>query len=524
MAEYLSPEVYIEEISSGLKPIQGVGTSTAAFVGLCQKGPFGEAVPITNFSQFLKTFGSYIDGAFLAFAVRSFFTEGGTSCYVVRTCHYAVPTGASPGTPKKPTAVAATTKPPLKNAEATPTDVLSITANDNSKGAWANDFSVNIKSATVPGTDRFLLELHYAGNLVETYDGLTMDATSTDYAVTRLAASAYVIAEDKVPSSSTLSAVQRRPALTTSPVFLTDGNDGLTGLASNDFYGEADLGNGFYAFDKIDAINLMAVPEAVDRAVHLKGYAYCELRKDCFYIADSQRVIKTADDVVNYKLAQGIYSGQNSLNSQYGALYAPWVSVFDPRSGKGIDIPPSGVVAGRYAGVDQSRGVHKAPAGIEDGRVLSVLDVVKDFSDADQAKLNPLGINVIRKFIGVGPVLWGARTTSSDPEWNYLNVRRFFLFVEQSVAASTKWTVFEPNGPPLWKAITLNVSAFLRQQWAIGALVGPKEEQAFYVKCDAETNPPESVDLGRVITEVGLAVVRPAEFVILRFSQFAAST
>jgi phage tail sheath protein FI len=111
---------------------------------------------------------------------------------------------------------------------------------------------------------------------------------------------------------------------------------------------------------------------------------------------------------------------------------------------------------------------------------------------------------------------------SADPEWTYLNVRRFFLFVEQSVEASTKWTVFEPNGPALWKAIELNVSAFLRTQWSLGALVGLKEEQAFYVKCDAETNPPESVDLGRVITEVGLAVVKPAEFVILRFSQFAA--
>jgi phage tail sheath protein FI len=148
--------------------------------------------------------------------------------------------------------------------------------------------------------------------------------------------------------------------------------------------------------------------------------------------------------------------------------------------------------------------------------------VDKDFTDADQGKLNPIGINVIRKFTGVGPVLWGARTTSSDPEWTYLNVRRFFLFVEQSVKAATKWAVFEPNDPSLWKAITLAVSGFLRTQWIDGALVGLKEDDAYYVKCDAETNPPESVDLGRVITEVGLAVVRPAEFVIFRFSQKAA--
>ncbi len=516
MAEYLSPEVYIEEIPSGLKPIQGVGTSTAAFVGVAQKGPFGVAVPITSFSQFLKTFGSHIDGGFLAFAVGAFFAEGGSSCYVVRTCHYAVPPASPPGTPKQPTAVAATRS--FQNTVG-PIDALQIKA--ESAGAWGNELSVTLKDLTAG--DRFLLELRYRGNLVGAFDNLTMDATSPDYAVTRISAeSSHVVAVDLVPTASVLTPAQRRPAQTTAPIFLATGDDGLTSLAAIDFTGEPNLGNGFYAFDLVDSINILAVPESVDRSVHLKGIAYCELRKDCFYVADSQATINTADDVVHYKLAQGIYSGQNSFNSKYAALYAPWIYVFDPRTGKDIKIPPSGAVAGRYAGVDSTRGVHKAAAGVEDGRLLTVLDVAKEMSDADQAKLNPAGINVIRKFSGVGPVLWGARTVSADPEWTYLNVRRFFLFVEQSVEASTKWTVFEPNGPPLWKAIELNVSAFLRTQWALGALVGLKEEQAFYVKCDAETNPPESVDLGRVITEVGLAVVKPAEFVILRFSQLAA--
>jgi uncharacterized protein len=516
MAEYLSPEVYIEEIPSGLKPIQGVGTSTAAFVGLAQRGPYGVAVPITSFAQFVKTFGSYIDGAYLAFAVRSFFSEGGTSCYVVRTCHYAVPVG--PPAPKAPTAVAATQT--VSNATV-PT--LRFTA--NSAGSWGNDLGVTV---LLPNPDplpqtAFTVEVRYAGALVETFVNVNMTAASPDYVVTRVnsgaTASTYLTVTDLAVVGTDAT---RRPVATPSPVFLVNGDDGLTGLVPIDFFGEPDLGNGFYAFDKVLGINLLAVPEAVDRSVHIKGNGYCELRKDCFYIADSQSTITTADDVVNYKLAQGVYSGQNSLNSKYGALYAPWVSVFDPRSGKGIPVPPSGAVAGRYAGVDQSRGVHKAAAGVEDGRLLSVLDVDKDFTDADQGKLNPIGINVIRKFTGVGPVLWGARTTSSDPEWTYLNVRRFFLFVEQSVKAATKWAVFEPNDPSLWKAITLAATGFLRTQWEIGALVGLKEEEAFYVKCDAETNPPESVDLGRVITEVGLAVVRPAEFVIFRFSQKAA--
>ena len=514
MAEYLSPEVYIEEIPSDLKPISGVGTSTPAFVGICQRGPFGQPVPITNFGQFVNTFGSFIDGAYLAFAVRSFFSEGGTSCYVVRTCHYAAP-AAPPGAPKVPTAVAATGT----LANPTPTNILQLTA--NSAGAWGDDLSVSVR--LLAAADRFLVELRYLGNLVETFDNLTMDPTSADYAVTRInsgpAPSKYVVAGDLVPPASLLTPAQRRPAATASPLFLTTGDDGLSGLVPIDFYGQQELSNGFYAFDKILGINLLAVPEAVDRSVHVKGNGYCEQRKDCFYIADSQATINTADDVVNYKLAQGVYSGQNALNSKYGALYAPWVSVFDPRSGKGLSVPPSGAVAGRYAGVDASRGVHKAPAGIDDGRLLSILDVDKDFNDADQGKLNPLGINVIRSFTGVGPALWGARTTSSDPEWTYLNVRRFFIFVEQSVKAATKWAVFEPNDPSLWKAITLSATGFLRTQWINGALLGLKEDDAFYVKCDAETNPPESVDLGRVITEIGLAVVKPAEFVVLRFSQ-----
>jgi phage tail sheath protein FI len=504
MPEYLSPEVYIEEVSSGQKPVVGVGTSTAGFVGSCQKGPIGEAIGITSFGEFVRKFGGYIDGAYLAFAVRSFFSEGGSSCYVVRASHY------SGGKPE-----AATALRELSSAGAAPIPVLKFKA--SSPGAWGNDVAISCRQVDTA----FELELRVGGSPVEVHANLSMDRKSKEYVVERInSVSDLVSVEDLVPANSQLPAIDRRPAPTSVPVALANGTNGAA-LEDIDYYGQSELKNGFYAFDTVEDISLLAVPEAVTRGVHVKGYAYCEQRKDCFYIADCQQTIINANDVVNYKQAQGNYSGQNSLNSKYGALYAPWVFVFDPRTGKRIKIPPSGVVAGRYADVDRSRGVHKAPSGISDGRLLSVLDVDRDFSDADQAKLNPIGVNLIRNFSGVGPTIWGARTTSSDPEWVYLNVRRFFLFVEQSVDASTKWTVFEPNDPSLWKSITKNVSGFLRQQWSIGALVGLKEEQAFYVKCDAETNPPESVDLGRVITEVGLAVAKPAEFVILRFTQMA---
>ena len=519
MAEYLSPDVFIEEIPSGLKPIEGVGTSTGAFIGHAEKGPFGVAIPINNFSQYVKHFGSFFDSGFLPFAVKGFFDEGGTGCYVVRTCHYAVPGGSPPGTPPSPAAVASFQV--LQNT--TPSDVLRVEA--LTAGEWGDAIGIVI---THGGTDRLNIEVRYKGNSVERYLDLIMDASSADWIERRInEVSDYI----KVTDQSTTLAVSvaaRRPVPTTGTLFLASGDNGLvdstTGVpitVTSDYVGDSALQNGIHALDIIDAVNLVAVPDAPGRDVHIQGMSYCQNRKDCFYIADSQQTIVIADDVVHYKLSQGAYSGGNAFNSTYGALYTPYVKVLDPRNGKPIAIPPSGLVAGRFAGVDSLRGVHKAAAGIIDGRLRSAVDVEFEFSDADQAKLNPLGIDVIRKISGVGNVLWGARTVSADPEWRYINVRRLFLFLEESILKATKWTVFEPNGPTLWKDIVRNVSAFLRIQWKAGALTGVKEEQAFFVKCDSETNPQESIDAGRVITEIGVAPSKPAEFVIFRISQFS---
>lgn len=518
MAEYLSPEVYIEEIPSGAKPIQGVGTSTGAFVGHTEKGPFGQAVPIVNFAQFVKVFGSFADGMHLPFGVKGFFEEGGTSCYVVRACHYAVPPASPPGTPAAPTAVASFQV--LRNA--TPSDVLRVEA--ESAGEWGDDIGVVI---THTGADRILLEVRYRGNVVETHADLIMDSAHADWIETRVNGSSGFLRVTDLSTALAMGPAARRPQPTTGTLHLGSGDNGLVDGAgvstttTSDYIGDESLQNGLHAFDTVDGINLVAIPDAPGRDVHIQGMSYCSLRKDCFYIADSQQTIVAADDVLHYKLSQGAFSGGNSFNSTHGALYAPYVRVMDPRGGGTILVPPSPLVAGRFAAVDSARGVHKAAAGIIDGRLRTALGVAFEFTDAGQAKLNPAGINVIRKFEGVGIVLWGARTVSADPEWRYLNVRRLFLFLEESVEEATKWTVFEPNGPRLWKEIIRNVSAFLRLQWAAGALVGQKEEDAFYVKCDEETNPPESVDAGRVITEIGVAPSKPAEFVIFRISQFA---
>jgi hypothetical protein len=291
--------------------------------------------------------------------------------------------------------------------------------------------------------------------------------------------------------------------------------------ATTDYIGDAAAPNTGLAAVDMDDVNIIAIPDAIDRQVHVEAMAYCELRADCFYVADPPEAAITATDLLNYKQAQATFAGGNAFNSKYGALYAPWIDVLDPRTGGTIRIPPSGAVIGRYARTDNVRGVHKAPAGMVDGKLASVFGIAARFSVADQEKLNPKGINVIRFFPGVGFTIWGARTVSSDPEWRLLNVRRLFLFLEKSIGSmqNTGWTVFEPNDPTLWKSITRNVTAFLRIQWLEGKLVGAAEEQAFYVKCDEETNPPDSVLLGRVITEIGVAPSKPAEFVIFRIEQ-----
>jgi phage tail sheath protein FI len=505
MAEYLSPAVFFEELSSGLKPLEGAGTSTAGFVGHTTKGPIGTATPINNFSEFQKRFGSFFGDGLLPFAVNAFFNEGGRSCYVVRTCHY--------DNTDKPTAINASHT--YKAVGDATKDTLRVEA--SSAGRWGSGLAILIRN---PDATTFSLQVFQNGQPVELHEGLSMDNASDGYVETRInGVSDFVKVTDS--GASGLDNAGRRPAPTTgsAPDVLENGNDGLAGLTADDFIGKPGVDNGLNAFNAIDDVSIVAVPEHVDRSVHVRGAAYCELRQDCFYIADCQSNITAADDVLNYKTADGIFAGGNAITSKYAALYAPWIEVTDPRNGGRIAIPPSGAVAGRFAGVDGERGVHKAPAGIRDGRLNSALGLLFGFVQADQEKLNPAGINLIRSFSGTGPVIWGARTVSSDPEWRYLNVRRLFIFLRQSILAGTNWTVFEPNDRSLWKSIERNVTAFLHLQWLSGALVGQTAGEAFYVKCDSETNPPESILLGRVITEIGVAPSKPAEFVIFRIMQ-----
>jgi phage tail sheath protein FI len=242
--------------------------------------------------------------------------------------------------------------------------------------------------------------------------------------------------------------------------------------------------------------------------------AHCELMGDRMAIIDPPPALNP-QAIRTWRMDAAGY------DSKYAALYYPWVQVLDPATGTNAYIPPSGHMAGVWARTDATRGVHKAPANEV---VRGALALETHLTKAEQELLNPIGVNCVRSFSGKGIRVWGARTLSSDPAWRYLNVRRLFNYLEESILGGTQWVVFEPNDDALWARIRRTISAFLVMEWRKGALFGLTPDEAFFVKCDRETNPAEGIDLGQVICEVGIAPVKPAEFVIFRLAQMSGGT
>ena len=392
---YLSPGVYVEEVDRGAKPLDMVGTSTAAFLGESTRGPVNQPVLVTNWSQFTKQFGDFQNSEFLAHAVYGFFNNGGARAYIVNVGHWE-------DAPK-------------------PTDAKAPETKDGKDG----------RETTKKPASR----------------------------------AALYIGVDHGPGTRT----------------------------------------GLKALEDMEDVNLVAAPGQTDPVIQDAVLSHCENMRYRFALLDSPEVLEKG----------GVDKLPKPRDSKYGAFYFPWVQVYDPFKGN-IFQPPSGYVAGMYARSDAERGVHKAPAN---EIVRGALGLKYSITRGEQDVLNPRGINVIRDFPNRGIRAWGARTISSDPAWRYVNVRRLFNMVEQSVEHGTQWVVFEPNDERLWKRVTRDLTAFLLRLWRQGALVGATAEEAFYVKCDAETNPPEVIDAGQMVCEIGLCPVKPAEFVIFRIGQ-----
>ena len=293
---------------------------------------------------------------------------------------------------------------------------------------------------------------------------------------------------------------------------------------------DEDLSKALDEFARIDEIALVAMPGRTEDSIRDQLVTHCAQTGDRFAILDGTPTAENLNDLTTIPAADP--KGKMPKRTDLAAWYFPWIKVFDPAtklqniqnpndSGL-LEVPPSGHIAGIYARVDTERGVHKAPAN---EAILGALDLTQKISKAEQNGLNPKGVNCIR-VLNDNILVWGARTVGGEDNFDlkYINVRRTLLYLRESIDEGTQWVVFEPNTPDLWKRITRNVSDFLTVVWRSGALFGTTPQQAFYVKCNAETNPPEERELGRVITEIGVAIVRPAEFVIFRINQFTANT
>lgn len=298
-------------------------------------------------------------------------------------------------------------------------------------------------------------------------------------------------------------------------VALDGGSDGSTLSVSADVYLGEDNGpgrrTGLQAFIENSNVSIMAIPGVTDANVQAALIAFCENKASCFAILDLPQDLKRTNEVADFR---------NMYDSTYAAVYHPWLEMFDAGSRRTAYFPPSGAMAGIYARVDTERGVHKAPAN---EIVRGCTGLSCSYNDAEQDILNPQGVNLIRAFTGRGIRVWGARTISSNGLWKYINVRRLFIYIEQSIKNNTNWVVFEPNSEVLWGRVIRTIESFLATCWRDGALAGTTPEQAYYVECGPTTMTQDDIDNGRLICNIGIAPVKPAEFVIFRITQKTAS-
>lgn len=348
-----------------------------------------------------------------------------------------------------------------------------------------------------------------APTVEEVYDDLSPVQSSADFYENRLA-------------SSTLVAVERvadgRPESTDDPIWLDAADDGRVPVLE-DYVGTAnpawrpdDERTGLDAFVAEDEIAIVCVPD--ERSV-TNDAGVPVLTKAIVDHCEAE-TLKDRFAVLQAPLAADPGDVSPPRDSEYAAFYYPWIETTNPATNRSTLVPPGGHVAGIYARSDTDRGVHKAPAN---EIVRGANGLQRTITKSEQAELNPRGVNCIRSFPGRGIRVWGARTTSSNPLWKYVNVRRLFLYLEESIDEATQYAVFEPNDESLWAQIRQAVSNFLTTTWRNGALMGSTPEEAFYVKCDETTMTQDDIDNGRLIVEIGVAPVKPAEFVIFRISQ-----
>src|SRR6266704_2925186 len=574
------PGVYVEEIPSGVRPLEIASTSTAAFVGLAEMGP-EDATRVTSWTEFQRYFGSFIADSYLPNSVFQYFNNGGRQCYIVRVT-------------RTDAAVASVT---VQNRAETPVNGLTISAKN--KGGWGNYLYLQIDDSvpaantslqhgvhrggfepTLPLDTKLSLQVNVDGDgfqvvtlpaaagastnlgdvataITTAVQGLTKKKTSTaDAAFTGFACTVDTVNGQsrlvlQSGTTSPTSSVRVQPAATndaTAQLKLGPGNGGQSedGLAvrrpvkadvvqigdaavaapvaaatpgsdGTAAVSETTFSGAFSRLDNVTDFSLLAVPGEGTTTMMDLGMAYCANRplQDIFYLGEMASHDDTAADA-------GSLRNKLTTANSYGALYFPFVKARDP-SGQSCEptrLSPDEDTPGLYARIDASRGVWKAPAGTE-ASLNGVVGLAVELSDVQQGNLNPVGVDVIRRFPAAGIVAFGARTISSDPEWKYVPVRRTAIMLRVSIYYGIQWAVFEPNDESLWSQLRLNIGSFMMTLFRQGAFQGSTPSQAFFVKCDAETTTQADIDLGVVNILVGFAPLKPAEFVVVKISQKA---
>jgi uncharacterized protein len=510
MPEYLRPGVFIEEIERGPRPIEGVPTSTAAFIGETERGPIRPRL-VTSYNEYTRVFGGVFGRTlYMPYAANGFFENGGKRLYICR----------------------------IVSASAVPAQRTfgNFVLKAVGAGEWGNRIGVRIDPSTTKDAAGnpvgFRLRVAYwsgtAGDfdpfdlnnraklprpaLAEDFDDLSVDPTSADFYEKRLGT-----AEEPSSALVILDGAAADPNEQPSGGWeLLQGGQNGAPVTDADFQGAKspprETVQGLEAL-KLDAFRDVALihapyPSGIAENVNKKLRDHVELNRFQFAVIDSDRLQANAGDV-NPRL-------ELEMDTSYVAYYYPWLWVSDPQTGARVKVPPGGYALGVYARSDSERGVYKAPAN---ETVRGALDLEYEINDFEQEVLNPRGVNVIRKFPGRGIRVWGARTLTSNTLWKYVSVRRLFIFIERSIYEGTQWVVFEPNGDQLWARVRDTVRLFLKTQWREGALLGRTEDEAFNVTCDRTVMSPDDILNGRLICQIGIAPVRPAEFVIFRIFQ-----
>lgn len=559
MADYLSPGVYVEEYDSSPRGVEGVGTSTAGFVGMAEKGATsGPPVLVTGFGEFMRNYGGYLsefthgEYRYLAGAVEQFFANGGTRCYIARV----IPEDAKP-------------------AEGS---AGSVTVAAKNEGAWGNKITVSVQSsakrkmqlleklgekkyraksaagfeegsivtagesygriAAIQGTEvtfeeelkadmvdaglvpekvLYLAEFQVSvrcGDDTEVFEGLNMNPRSGNYALSRLEQSSLVSVTvsltDEIKNPAELFAGAEEVVIT-----LEGGTDGtLDQVSDGTFIGKSEQAGkrtGIQAFLENSVVSILAVPGITSPEVVVSLVNHCENTKSRFAVIDMPKGMSDTAELLGYR---------DMIDSTYAAMYHPWIQVFDRSCQKSSYFPPSGAVAGVYARTDTTRGVHKAPAN----ETVACTGLSVSYSKGEQDILNPEGVNLIRALPGQGIRIWGARTASSNASFKYVNIRRLFIYVEESIKANTNWVVFEPNDETLWNRVRASISSFLETLWRNGMLAGASAGESFFVDIGPTTMSQDDIQNGRLICNIGIAPVRPAEFVIFRVTQNTAES